>query len=216
MAVPAVDHAARPVNPERLRAILKHAGRSVLDVGCGNGSYVLALKDRYEIRGVDHRRYDEWGKAPELFQVSSGEKLPFADASYDTVVSFEVLEHLADPLAALKEYRRVCRKNVIVTVPNCDVTKGMMKSNLVYSHWVDRTHVQHFERSSIVSLMEQAGFASVHAGPINRISFAPVLAEKMGLAPDGFVARGLRKASSWSPLKRYYLTWLAVGQKDAA
>ncbi len=213
MPIPDINYASRPLNPERMEALLRYAGRSILDVGCGSGVYVLALKGRFDIYGMDHHRYEEWQKAPELFQIATGEKLPFTDNSFDTVVSFETLEHLKEPLLALKEYHRVCRKNVILSVPNCDVTKGMLKSNLVFSHWLDRTHVHYFDKNSIASLMTQAGFSIFRNEAINRISLAPLVAEKMGMAPEGIVARALRKTSTFSPFRRYYLTRLVVAEK---
>ncbi|MCB0406185.1 MAG: class I SAM-dependent methyltransferase, partial [Bdellovibrionales bacterium] len=106
---------SRKLNPQRLEAILKYGGSSVLDVGCGNGTYVLALKGQKQIRGVDYRSYDEWKESPELFEVGKADALQsYDDGSVDTIVSFETLEHLSDPKKALGEYYRVCRKNIVV------------------------------------------------------------------------------------------------------
>src|SRR5688500_13013258 len=42
----------RAVNPDRLAAIRRHAGRRILDVGCGSGAYVRFLEAEHELVGV--------------------------------------------------------------------------------------------------------------------------------------------------------------------
>ena len=153
-----ISYAARGVNTERLNAILENAGQSVLDVGCGNGAYVLKLADRYNILGVDMQRFETWNAMPHLFSVSDASELQFKDNSFDTVLSFETLEHLTEPKKALREYYRICRKNLILTVPNCDITSGMRQSLMAYYHWVDRTHVNFFDMDTII---EEIGRAHV-------------------------------------------------------
>ncbi|NIV03297.1 MAG: hypothetical protein GWN59_01285, partial [Calditrichae bacterium] len=58
------EYEKRGVNPYRYKAILKHAGESVLDVCCGSGAYVLKLADKYDIKGVDIQKFDSWCERP--------------------------------------------------------------------------------------------------------------------------------------------------------
>src|SRR5262245_49618320 len=118
----APDYSMRGINASRLAAIEQHAGREILDVGCGSGAYVLHLADRLNIRGVDYRHFDAWDQRPQLFGISDAQELKMPDNSVDTILSFETLEHLPEPQRALSEYLRVCRKNLILTVPSCTVT----------------------------------------------------------------------------------------------
>jgi SAM-dependent methyltransferase len=204
-------YASRKVNRYRLDAIKRHAGRSILDVGCGSGAYVLQLAGEYDIRGIDFQPFESWKEMPERFSISDAAMLDLADDSVDTIVSFETLEHLADPEQALREYRRVCRKNVILTVPNCDITEGMRKSNMLYSHWSDRTHVQFFNMASIKDAVRNAGFRVGHAAYINEINLSPLLLEYLGLrgrARD-VAARLLRRVGR----QRHFITSLVVGEK---
>ncbi len=46
------------------------------------------------------------------------EKLTYKDKSFDTVSCLEVLEHLYNPIDAIKELKRVARKRIIVSVPS--------------------------------------------------------------------------------------------------
>src|SRR4051794_36103875 len=102
----------RPVNPDRLAALRTHAGGTVLDVGCGNGSYVFELTDRHVI-GADYAAFGSWGTKRSRFVVAAANHLPFRDSTFETVSCFETLEHLDDAEAALQEFARVSSRNVI-------------------------------------------------------------------------------------------------------
>lgn len=86
---------------------------AVLDVGCGTGSTVARLADRYDLRatGLDaspERIRDARETRPDLdFVTGRAEALPFADASLDAVVCECVLSTLSDPGKAIGEIARV-------------------------------------------------------------------------------------------------------------
>jgi len=207
-----ISYSARGVNPARLEAILEYAGNSVLDVGCGSGAYVLKLADRFDIRGVDNQHFDSWDMMPDLFSLSDASTLAWEDDSVDTILSFETLEHLSEPEAALKEYYRVCRKNLILTVPNCKITSGMRKSLLTYYHYTDRTHVNFFDMETIVDLVEKAKFKVTQQNEINQISLFPLIYEAFDFS--GFWGKLTYKMLMRSRYKNnYYLTCLVVGEK---
>lgn len=201
----------RGVNNDRLRAVLADAGQTILDVGCGSGAYVHKLNGQYDIRGVDYQSFESWEDTPDLFEVSDAAKLRFDDHSFDTILSFETLEHLPDPAAALKEYYRVCRRNVILTVPNCAITDGMRKSNMLYSHWVDRTHINFFDMQSISALVADAGFKVVKQQYINQISILPLMAEAFGL--NATAQKWASKFLKRTQKQQYFITCLIVGEK---
>ncbi len=210
---PVVDYSLRGLNPHRLAAIREHAGSRILDVGCGSGAYVLALANEYEISGVDYREFPTWANNPERFSVSDAHSLKAADASLDTVLSFETLEHLKDPQAALREYFRVCRKNVIITVPNCELTEGLKASGLIYNHWIDRTHVNFWTLRELEELVASVGF-SVRVGKhINAVRLGPVMMEAFGISGKlarfgSLVVRGLSR-------RAHPMSLLVVAEKTA-
>jgi SAM-dependent methyltransferase len=87
----------------------------VLDVGCGRRPYektFFAGANKYV--GTD---YLSDRSHPDV--ISSAQQIPFAANSFDTVVSTEVLEHVADPLQAMREMRRVLKPGgfLILSVP---------------------------------------------------------------------------------------------------
>lgn len=96
----------------RLRAALGSA-RRVLNVGAGTGNYepsdraVLAVEP--SARMIQRRPP---GSAP-VIQASAA-ALPFADATFDAALAVLTLHHWPDPLAGLKEVRRVTRGRIVI------------------------------------------------------------------------------------------------------
>lgn len=209
-AGPAGAWADRPVNPQRLQAILEHAGPQILDVGCGNGGYVRRLQNDYDTVGLDIAPYREWASSTNRFVVGNAERLCFPDESFDTVTCFETLEHLPNPDMTLRECRRVARRNVILSVPNCDVSDALQRSNLTYYHWTDRTHINFFTAASLEKFVRKAGFGSVTVRLINELTLAPLLADISGLPEWTF--RILRHLVPFRA-QRHYITCLAVCEK---
>ncbi len=90
-------------------------GRRVLDAGCGSGMYCELLLDRgARVTGVDesarmleHARTRLAGREVDLRQADLRDPLPFADGSFDGVVSALTLHYIPDWSTALTEFRRV-------------------------------------------------------------------------------------------------------------
>lgn len=204
-------------NRHRYEAILKYDGNSVLDVGCANGIYVKKLcKQNIFAVGVDYymHEFPLSLKRKGLFLSADALKLPFKDESFDTICCFEMLEHVAYPQEVLLEFNRVCKNNVIITVPNCEVPNEMRESGLTFHHYVDRSHLTMFTRESLSTCLEESGFSIQICKLINRISVF-----KLSLLSFGFtekIARFLDKAFyKLFRAKPFYMTILAVGEKYA-
>ncbi|MFT0763399.1 methyltransferase domain-containing protein [Actinomyces sp. F1_1611] len=100
-------------------------GLRVLDVGCGPGSITRELAERFpgsQFVGVDREpAVLRTGDLPNLrFEVGDAYQLAFPDASFDVVHAHQVLQHLGDPVAALREFRRVVRPGGIVAARDVD------------------------------------------------------------------------------------------------
>ena len=118
---------------ERLRQLAELcgplAGRRVLDLGCGMGGLVVALR-RAGARAVGHEPNRAYGAICALraarygldlpFVAATGEALPFRDASFDLVTCLDVLEHADDLDATLGEIARVLAPGgrAVVTATN--------------------------------------------------------------------------------------------------
>jgi SAM-dependent methyltransferase len=88
----------------------------VLDIGCGAGNMPKAIKHYrpdLEVWGADLSQHAIRAalQSPNgaRFVAAGGEGLPFPDGFFDAVTMFDVLEHFAEPEAALAEVRRVMR-----------------------------------------------------------------------------------------------------------
>lgn len=108
-----------------------HAGLDVLDVGCGPGTITVDLAARVapgRVVGIDVSA-DPLTEAREAasragvdvnFEVGDVYALPADDDSFDVVHAHQVLQHLADPVAALREMARVCRSGGVIAVRDVD------------------------------------------------------------------------------------------------
>ena len=136
---------------------VRHCGRKVLDLGCATGNYMLELSKRgYECVGVDvNPAYVEIATKRGLAAYVVDDKLPFPDKSFDSVIMFEVVEHLPDPIVVLSEARRVARKNIILSVPNCEGYDELKQHGLTYEHFLDRDHQNFFTEESIGQLLSK-------------------------------------------------------------
>jgi SAM-dependent methyltransferase len=94
---------------------------SVLDVGCRSGHLKHALSNgRLRYCGIDL-----FPPGNVIGNLEGG--LPFGNASSDTVVALDVLEHTDDIYMAFSELCRVARKYVVVTLPNAYEVRPRIK-----------------------------------------------------------------------------------------
>ena len=95
-------------------------GFDILEVGCGNGRNLSVLKNSgYEVTGLDSSSIAvEICKGLDLNVLEGeAEKLLFDDNSFDTVFSTHLLEHLTNPIEAVKESLRVAKNRAVHLVP---------------------------------------------------------------------------------------------------
>ena len=106
-----------------LEALPLDARRILVD-GCGIGTYVRRLAELgYNTVGLDidyERIAQGTHSGVEQLHVAAGEHLPYPDASFDAILSHEVIEHVADDYLAAREMIRVLRPggHLILFCPN--------------------------------------------------------------------------------------------------
>ncbi|MDP9330176.1 MAG: class I SAM-dependent methyltransferase [Actinomycetota bacterium] len=107
---------------------LLEPGLDLLDCACGPGSITVGLAESVvpgQVTGIDLHA-DQLERAREIarahgidnleFQEADIYNLPFADGSFDRIFSNALLEHLSEPIAALREMKRVLRPRGVVGV----------------------------------------------------------------------------------------------------
>jgi ubiquinone/menaquinone biosynthesis C-methylase UbiE len=108
-----------------------HPGLVVLDLGCGPGTITADLAglvapgrvvavDSAESILARARSTCVGVGADVALAAARGERLPFRDGSFDVVHAHQVLQHVGDPVAALREMRRVCRPGGVVAARDAD------------------------------------------------------------------------------------------------
>jgi SAM-dependent methyltransferase len=143
----------------------------ILDVGCGTGANLEMLANFGEAEGVDVSDAAlEFCKQKGLKAYKGlAESLPFADESFDVVTALDVVEHLDDDIAGLKEMNRVLRTSgkTLIFVPAFMWLWGVQDD--VSNHRIRYTKKQ------IVERLEKAGFTIERATYANITFFAPIL-----------------------------------------
>ena len=113
-----VTRRTEPRIAARIWAALGDA-RTVLNVGAGTGSYEPPGRDVTAVEpSAVMRAQRPAGAAPCV--AAAAESLPFEDQSFDAAMAFSTVHHWRDPIAGLREMRRVARRVVVFTYDASD------------------------------------------------------------------------------------------------
>ncbi len=93
--------------------------RTVLNVGAGTGSYEPPDRDVIAVEPSALMRAQRPAGAPPCV-AAVAESLPFKDRSFDAAMAFATVHHWQDPIAGLREMRRVARRVVVFTHDSTD------------------------------------------------------------------------------------------------
>ena len=113
-----VTRRTEPRIAEQVWAALGDA-QTVLNVGAGTGSYEPPGRDVTAVEpSAVMRAQRPAGAAPCV--AATAESLPFGDQSFDAAMAFATIHHWQDPIAGLREMRRVARRVVVFTIDASD------------------------------------------------------------------------------------------------
>lgn len=131
-------------------------GTKLLDVGCGLGAFIGAAVER----GIDAWGQDVADIGIEKDRIYRGElaDVAFPTDSFDVVTVHDVLEHLIDPIATLREIRRLLKRpgKLIVDFPRFHEPCGA-------HHWKETEHLWMLTEVQLRSAIVAAGFRITHA-----------------------------------------------------
>lgn len=143
----------------------------ILEVGCSSGYLGATLVAKgHRVAGVEPDAPSAQAARARLTEVYTGGFDAFLDAhpdrSFDVIIFGDVLEHLVDPVDALRRARRQLRPDgrIVVSVPN--VAHGSVRAMLLEGRWdyadkgiLDHTHLRFFSRAGVARMLADAGLA---------------------------------------------------------
>ena len=209
----------------------------LLDAGCGSGAITIGLARRTapgRLVGIDlepgqvarARALAAQRQATNVrFAAADLYRLPFPDGSFDAAFAHNVLEHLADPLAAMLEIRRVLRPGGVVGVRDPDFGTAVLSPPIPLVERAGRLLVRlralgggrprdarHHRRLLLrAGFVRCAGFAfaECQGGVAETRAFAAVFAEVLG-RPDTIaaaVARGWAEPATLGAMPAAIRAW---------
>jgi SAM-dependent methyltransferase len=214
-------------------------GVDVLDVGCGPGTITVDIATRVapgRVVGIDaapdaiaaaRGAADEAGVVNLEVRVDDVYALDAGDASFDVVHAHQVLQHLADPVAALREMRRVCRPTGVVAARD-SIYRAMSwfpadprldRWLALYCEVAEGNGGEPDAGSRLVSWARAAGFSGVessasawcYATPDERAWWGGLWADRITSSRFGehAVDRGLAGRAELDDLASAWRTWAA-------
>ena len=135
--------------------------QTVLEVGVGEGEVSARLRAHYAdavIVGADlpdPARVADWRARGIVGLFADIERLPFPSRSFDLIMAIEVLEHVPDPDAAVRELARLSRGHLVLSVPREPVWRMANMARGKYLAALGNTpgHVQHWSRRRFAGLV---------------------------------------------------------------
>jgi SAM-dependent methyltransferase len=144
---------------------------TILDVGCGNGSVMKALKrtlPSWEVFGVEFQPEVARLAQEQGLRIFSGtlEECTFPEASFDILIMNHLIEHLPDPLRALKRARDLLKRGgyIIGEVPNFDSLDRSVAGKWWGGHHAPR-HLFQFTPKTLDALFRRAGLKTLSISP---------------------------------------------------
>jgi SAM-dependent methyltransferase len=153
---------------ELFRGFVVDADDSVLDIGCGDGTFVrfcaesgaeviFADIDAEKIAGVERSLQGTPARGIHAL-VTDANPLPLSDSRVNKVIAMEVLEHVEDPVQFMRELVRVGQPGAqyLITVP--DPLGESVQKDLAPPEYFERpNHIRIFERDEFEKLVTDAG-----------------------------------------------------------
>lgn len=217
----------------RLNLIRHYApleGARILDIGCGLGVYVRKFRefsDRVCGIDIDPKRLREGAKTTPGLMLAVGEHLPFPDNSFDVIVLNEVIEHVTDDAATMREALRVIRPggHIAIYAPNrlypfethgIYVGKRFVFGNIPFVNWLPNPvrnrlvpHARAYTKKGIRRLYRGLD-ADVKAETYVYPGFDNIIARRKRL---GGVLRWALYRAEQTPLRMFGLSHFVVLEK---
>lgn len=144
---------------------------ALLDVGAAYGTFVQLASKHYDCVGMDVSSYAisvAQRLSPARFIVGDiQEETDFVAASFDAIAMWDIIEHLAEPIAALSEVHRILKPGGFVFISTDDVNNWLPRfAGRVWWSLAPPLHLCHFSKEGMLR-------AFWHAGGFEPVEFFP-------------------------------------------
>lgn len=146
---------------------------NILEIGCASGAFLkmLEVKGFKNVQGIDISETainQAKRRGLHKVQIADGQRLPFADNSFDIAIASDVLEHIEDDGQTLEEWRRILRPGgkLLVFVP--------AHPYLWSSHDEANLHVRRYTKNMLQKRIKEAGLEVQRIGYWNILLFFPI------------------------------------------
>src|SRR6476660_1213565 len=166
--------------------------QTVLNVGAGTGSYEPVDRDVTAVEPSAVMRAQRPADAAPCV-AAAAERLPFEDQSFDAAMAFSTVHHWHDPIAGLREMRRVARRVVVFT---CDTSERSWRRRF----WLTRDYLPEVTASRVGLATELARAIGARMEPV-LIPWDCVdgFFEAYWRRPEAYLDEGVRRGVSvWS------------------
>ena len=161
-------------------------GLRLLDAGCGTGHHIAQLRERgYEVAGVDASKemleHARINNPDSVILEADVDEIPLPDASFDIVLSIEVLRHLPSSAKCISEMSRLLKPggfSLVTATPLLNLNGYALINKITHKVKISdlAQHKQSFHTSArLQKEFSEAGFSSVevhgvYIGPVNWIA----------------------------------------------
>lgn len=166
----------------------------VLDVGCANGAFLKALREKgyRNLYAADRGNFISLSGLEEIpFQKINAdfEQFPYPDNSFDTVTAFAVLEHLENPFFFVREASRLLKPEglFVISIPNAfhiwSRLSFLLKGEL--THWtMENEHISVFTKSIFQKIFSRYRTEAI----VYSSGFIPYVS-KLALPPSALLSK---------------------------
>jgi ubiquinone/menaquinone biosynthesis C-methylase UbiE len=156
--------------------LLENSDSCVLDIGCGTGLILDEISTRSKAIGFDFsRKALSFCKKRGLENLLCGnvKHLPIADSSLDLVLALDIMEHIDDDTAMMKEIHRVLKPggNILITVP--------AHKYLWSDHDEALHHFRRYSKNGFRKIIKENGFTIKKYSYVISFTFFPILIFRM-------------------------------------
>jgi len=137
-----------------------HPGKpgKILDLGCGDGSFLTAAKRRgWNVFGTELNPSELLDSTITVYETTEAAR---EESPFDCITMWHSLEHFPDPVVALRDLRQMLTPNgiLMIAVPNANGAQARLFGRYWLAGDVPR-HLQHFSEASLLETAKRNGFA---------------------------------------------------------